>query len=99
MHDHIAQVMALYDEALEELMGAQKYARCMAKAGSEKDRAMYKELAHEEVKHALTLSKAGGSALNEVEHDHSIHEVWTHLKRHIHEWADDIERQTERSYN
>jgi hypothetical protein len=97
MHEEIIEhIMHLYSEGLEELMGAQKYVKCAHKASSEKDKAMYAEMAREELKHASLLSKSGDNALMNVDHNHSIHYVWKHLKNHLTEWSDDITHQIDK---
>lgn len=94
MHEEIIEhIMSLYNEGLEELMGAQKYVKCAHKAANDKDRNMYAEMAHEEIKHASMLEKSGDNALMNVDHNHSIHHVWKHLKHHLNEWSEDLEHQ------
>ena len=39
----LEHMMHLYDEALEELMDAEKYAKCMEKSESAEDKSMYRE--------------------------------------------------------
>lgn len=94
MHEEIIEhIMTLYNESLDELMGAQKYVKCSHHATNDKDRIMYAEMAHEEVKHATMLEKSGDNALMNVDSSHSIHHVWKHLKHHLREWADDLDHQ------
>ena len=45
----LEHMMHLYDEALEELMGAEKYAKCMEKSESAEDKSMYRGLAKQEL--------------------------------------------------
>lgn len=97
MHEEIIEhIMTLYSEGLEELMGAQKYAKCASKAENEKNRVMYAEMAREELKHASMLMKSGDNELMNVDHNHSIHYVWKRLKHHLTEWSDDIMRHIEK---
>ena len=97
MHeDIIERIMEIYNEALEELMGAQKYVKCAHNAATEKDRHMYADMAHEELKHATMLSKSGDNHIAEAEHGHGLHHVWKHLKGHLTDWAEDLTRQIEK---
>lgn len=46
---HMEYLMSLYDESLEEMMGAEKYVKCMENAESPEDKAMYRGLAKQEL--------------------------------------------------
>jgi hypothetical protein len=97
MHEEIIEhIMSLYNEGLEELMGAQKYVKCAHNATNDKDRHMYADMAHEEVKHASMLTKSGDSHITDVEHGYGIHHVWKHLKQHLSDWSEDLVRQIEK---
>ena len=84
-------MMKYYDEALDELMDAQKYARCAEHAESTKAKSMYHSLAKQELDHEATLVEAGNQLFAGTDAADSLHMVWHHLKKHLHDWRGDIE--------
>lgn len=87
----LEHMMALFDEAVEELMGAEKYAKCMEKTESADDKTMYRGLAKQELEHEMMLEKSGDKMLSGVTATDPMHPVWHHLKRHLHRWRNRIE--------
>lgn len=87
----LEHMMQYYNEALEELMDAQKYADCAEKADSQKRQMMYHNLAKQELEHEAALVEAGNQLFTGVDASDSLHMVWHHLKKHLHDWRGDIE--------
>lgn len=86
----LEHMMGLYNEALEELMDAEKYAKCMEKSESAEDKAMYRNLARQELEHESMLEKSA-DRLFPANGTDSLHMVWHHLKKHLHGWRANIE--------
>lgn len=89
MHEHLERIMEHYNEALEELMDAQKYARCADKAKDGDEKSMYIALAKQEIEHEDRLVKTADRIV-ESAHDEMLHTVWKHLKKHVTEWRHSI---------
>lgn len=89
---HIEHMMDLYDEALEELMGAQEYAKKAEHAEDAESKAMYKNMARQELEHETALAKAAARMLAGEPSDNPLHAVWKHLNSHLNDWRGDIER-------
>ena len=86
----LEHMMHLYDEALEELMGAEKYTKCMEKSESAEDKSMYRSLGKQELDHELMLERAADKLFPGNSTD-PMHTVWHHLKKHLHGWRAKIE--------
>lgn len=86
----LEHMMHLYDEALEELMGAEKYTKCMEKSESAEDKSMYRGLAKQELEHESMLEKSADRLFTAGSSD-PMHTVWHHLKKHLHGWRAKIE--------
>lgn len=86
----LEHMMHLYDEALEELMDAEKYAKCMEKSESAEDKSMYRGLAKQELEHESMLEKSADRLFPANTTD-PMHTVWHHLKKHLHGWRSKIE--------
>mgnify|MGYP002508876410 CR=1 FL=1 len=87
---NIELMMHHYEEALEELMDAQKYSKMAEHAESPDDKAMYRNLAKQELEHEAMIVKSGDRHFGEI-HEGNLKEVWMHLKKHLHNWKSDIE--------
>ena len=88
----VDQMMEHYEEALEELMGAQKYAKLSDRSHRPEEKRMYGSMAKQEMEHATMMCSDGDRLLAEIPGDHHLHYVWEKLKKHLHEWKSDIER-------
>lgn len=86
----LEHLMDLYNEALEELMGAEKYAKCVEKSTTTEDKTMYRSLAKQELEHESALEKAAERLFSGNTAD-PLHQVWHHLKKHLHGWRGKIE--------
>lgn len=89
-------VMARYKEALDELMGAQHYAKEAYKAGTQEDRSMYVSMAKQELEHVKHLENSAGraTAAQDSEHERA---VWDHLREHIESWRQNILKKIEQA--
>lgn len=87
----LEHMMKLYEESLEELMDAQKYVRCYEHTEDAEDKNMYKNLAKQELEHESQLVRAGDRLFSGVDAQDSLHMVWHHLKKHLHEWRSSLE--------
>ena len=86
----IEVMMRHYEEALEELMDAQKYAKMAEHTEIQDDRTMYRTLAKQELEHEAMIVKSGDRHFNDI-HEGNLREVWMHLKKHLNNWRGDIE--------
>lgn len=86
----LERMMHLYDEALEELMDAEKYAKCVEKSESAEDKSMYRTLGKQELDHELMLERAADKLFPGNSTD-PMHTIWHHLKKHLHGWRAKIE--------
>lgn len=92
-HEHLVdRMMEHYEEALEELMGAQKYAKMSEHAQRQEDKRMYATMAKQEMEHASMICASGDRLVAEAPAEHPLHHVWDRLKKHLHDWKSDIER-------
>jgi hypothetical protein len=87
----LEHMMKHYNEALEELMDAQKYAKCAARATDAENKNMYRSLAKQELEHEAMIVKAGDRLFATADTADSLHMVWHHLKQHLTDWRSDIE--------
>jgi hypothetical protein len=55
----IDHMMKLYEEGLDELMGAQKYAKMSHKTENSDEKATYKNMARQELDHAKMIIQMG----------------------------------------
>ena len=86
----LEHMMGLYNEALEELMDAEKYTKCMEKSETPEDKTMYRTLAKQELEHEAALEKSADRLFPSTGTD-SLHMVWQHLKKHLRSWRGKIE--------
>lgn len=89
--DVISHMMKLYEEGLEELMGAQKYSKCAHKSESQDDKMMYRNMAKQELDHAHNLIKSGDRMFAGADSTDSLKMVWTSLRQHLLDWHSDID--------
>ena len=96
MMNVLDELMGFYNEALEELMDAEKYVKCYERSETAENKAMYKGLAKQELDHESTLEKASDRLFSGAGMNDQLHHVWHHLKKHLHSWRSKIEmRMTE----
>ena len=86
----LEHMMHLYDEALDELMGAEKYTKCMEKSESAEDKSMYRGLAKQELEHEMMICKSVANIINERS-EPMLRDVWNHLRKHLMNWRGDLE--------
>ena len=89
----LEHIMEFYEEALEELMDAQKYAKMSEHADHAEHKQMYKNLGKQELEHEAIILAAGdrmvsGLSGNDTE---TMRMVWHHLKKHLQSWRTDLE--------
>jgi len=89
--NHIEHMMKLYDEGLEELMGAQKYAKLSQRAEGTDDQVMYRNMSRQELDHAHSLIKSGDRMFSGTDSADSLKMVWTSLRQHLLDWHGDID--------
>ena len=89
---HIEHLMELYDEAVDELMGAQEYAKKSDHASDAELKSMYKTMARQELEHENLLVKAGQRMLASEPPESLLHAMWKHLTGHLNDWRGDIDR-------
>jgi precorrin-6B methylase 1 len=87
----LEHMMKLYEEALEELMDAQKYTKCYEHTEHMDDKSMYRTLARQELEHEAMIVKAGDRLFSGADASDSLHMVWHHLKKHLHDWRSSLE--------
>lgn len=86
----IEQMMKLYEDGLDELMGAQKYAKCAYRATVSEDKTMYRSMAMQELDHAHNFIKAGDRMFASADAMDSLKMVWDSLRKHLLDWHGDI---------
>lgn len=87
----IEHMMSLYDEGLEELMGAQNYAKKAYKTENSDEKMMYKNMAKQELEHAHMLMSSGDKLFAGVDASDSLYMVWKSLRGHLCDWKTRIE--------
>lgn len=88
--NHIEHMMKLYEEGIDELMGAKKYAKQAYKSTNSDEKTMYKNMARQELDHAQMLIRDGDRMYMNDSVDESIKMVWHPLRNHLLEWHADI---------
>ena len=91
MHNIIDHMMTLYDEGLDELMGAQDYAKKAHKTENADEKMMYQNMAKQELDHAYMIMKAGDKLFAGADAADSLHMVWKNLREHLINWKSKIE--------
>lgn len=92
----LEHILEKYNDALEELMGAQRYAMKACHAESVEERNRYIEMSRDELKHADSISKMTDMVAAGA-NDAATTTVWHALRMHIEDWADRIEEKLERA--
>lgn len=85
-----------YNEALEELMGAQKYAIDACHAETSEERTRYIEMSRDELKHADSIANMTDMLVS-GSNDESTHVAWKALRMHIDDWSDRIREKLDRA--
>ena len=88
----IDHMMKLYEEGLDELMGAQKYAKMSRKADNNDEKTTYKNMARQELDHAKMIILMGDRDFMGTNTMDSINMVWKSLREHLLDWHDDISK-------
>lgn len=88
--EHMEHIMGLYEEALEELMDAQKYVKKIHKAANDDEKNMYKVLARQELDHAQMIVKDGDKLAERSDVHDMVKNVWQHLRAHLLDWHSDL---------
>lgn len=96
MMGFLEHILEKYNEALEELMGAQRYATEACHAGSAEERTRYIEMSRDELRHADNIAQmadmvAAGS------NDESTKTAWHALRMHTDDWGDRIREKLDRA--
>lgn len=92
----LEHILDKYNDALDELMGAQRYAMEACHAENTDERNRYIEMSRDEIKHADNIAKmadmvAAGS------NDESTKTAWHALRVHIEDWSDRIHEKLDRA--
>lgn len=90
--EHFDHLMDMYEEALEELMGAQKYAKRAAASADADEKSMFRTMAKQELEHETMLLRDGDRISKGGSHADVMQIVWARLKKHLNDWRMDIER-------
>lgn len=91
----IDHIMKLYEEGLEELMGAQKYAKMSHRSENSDEKATYKNMARQELDHAKMIIQMGDRDFTGHDVADSLVMVWKPLREHLLEWHGDIMKKLE----
>lgn len=86
----IDHMMKLYDEGIDELMGAQKYAKMSHKTENSDEKATYKNMARQELDHAKMIIQMGDRDFMGTNTMDSLNMVWKSLREHLLDWHGDI---------
>ena len=92
--DHINHLVGIYEDAQEELMGAQGYANKAYHAQGNDIKVMYMTMARQELEHESKLLDEGDRIVKQMEadaHREMVEFIWTHLKKNLHRWRHSIE--------
>lgn len=88
--NYIEHMMKLYEEGIEELMGAKKYAKQAHKSTNGDEKNMYRNMARQELEHAQMLINDGDRMYMGGNTEESIKMIWQPLRGHLLEWHADI---------
>lgn len=92
----LEHVLEKYNDALEELMGAQKYATDACHAQSMEEKQKYIEMSRDELKHADQISEMADMVVSGSS-DESAKIAWHALRMHITDWSDRIHDKLDRA--
>ena len=89
----LEHVMELYEEALEELMDAQKYCKRSEHTEHADEKQMYRNLAKQELEHEAMIIATGDREVASItgNEQETMRTVWHHLKKHLQNWRTDLE--------
>ena len=92
--EHVKHLIGIYEDAQEELMGAQGYANKAYHAQEGEIKAMYMTMARQELEHETKLLEEGERLIKRMPadaHREVLEFVWMHLKNNLHRWRHGIE--------
>lgn len=92
--EHIKHLIGIYEDAQEELMGAQGYANKAHHASENEARMMYMSMARQELEHETKLLEEGDRTIKHMDadaHREVMEFIWAHLKDNLHRWRHSIE--------
>lgn len=89
-------ILEKYNEALEELMGAQNYATEACHAESMEERTRYIEMSRDELKHAENIAQMADMVAS-GSNDESTMVAWKALRMHVDDWSDRIREKLDRA--
>lgn len=92
----LEHVLEKYNEALEELMGAQRYAMEACHAKTAEERTRYIEMSRDELKHADNIAHMA-DMVADGSNDESTNIAWKALRMHIEDWSDRIREKLDRA--
>ena len=88
--NQIEHMMKLYEEGLDELMGAQKYLKQSNRASSNEEKVMYRNMSRQELEHAQMLIRDGDRMFSGENALDSVDMVWKSLREHLLEWHNNL---------
>ena len=94
MEERLDHIMEFYSEALDELMGAQEYAKKACHETNVESRNMYIRMSRQELEHADGLKTMATRVAGD---DRTLHTVWHHLQGHLDSWKDGIVEKLKRA--
>lgn len=86
----VEHMMKLYEEGLDELMGAQKYAKMAMHASVSEEKNTYRNMARQELDHAKMIIQMGDRDFMGTNAMDSLNMVWKSLREHLLDWHSDI---------
>ena len=92
----LEHVLEKYNESLEELMGAQKYATDACHAKTAEERMQYIDMSRDELKHADNIAHMA-DMVADGSNDESTKTAWNALRMHIEDWSDRIREKLDRA--
>lgn len=87
--DKIDRMMDLYQEAIDEIMGAESYIKKARHAANREDKTTYLVMADQELGHAGNLENM---AEREVGEDSTLKTVWCKLKNNLNDWKESAKK-------
>lgn len=96
--EHLDKIMAKYDAALDEVMGAQNYVKAAAHAKHSEVKDLYLSMAKQELSHAGNLCRIVCIILDNSDADSvkGTRAVWDDMKVRVDAWASDVRDKIER---
>lgn len=87
--EKIDRMMELYQETIDEIMGAEDYVKKARHAEDQENKATYLIMADQELGHAKNLENM---AEKEVGEDSTLKAVWCKLKENLEEWKESTKK-------